>query len=156
MWCHCSVKVRNLRGETVTKHGKAADGLGLGRLVLQHVPVLRQETVFEPDDVGRNPGRWPSDSRETAVRNDVIAFCDNELVFVAQRIRHRPDPSKQSFASRRDVRAVLDILRRPEALRRRLVAFVEESLKGFENDGLVLFGCCVWHVHLLGLSSDDW
>jgi hypothetical protein len=60
-----------------------------------------------------------------------------------------------SNLTKRDVRAVLDVLRRPEAFCRRVVALVEESVEGFENDRLVLFGCCLWHVQLLGLSYDD-
>jgi hypothetical protein len=52
----------DLRREAVAKHGEAADGLGLDRFVLQHIPVLGQETVFKPNNVSRNPGRWPSDS----------------------------------------------------------------------------------------------
>ena len=77
--------------------------------------MLGQEPVFEPDNVGRDPGRGPSDSREAAVRDNVVAFGDDDLVFVAQRIGCRPDQSEQSFTSRRDVRAVLDVLQRPEA-----------------------------------------
>jgi hypothetical protein len=36
-----------LRGESITKHGRAADGFGLGRLVLRDIPMLLKETVFE-------------------------------------------------------------------------------------------------------------
>jgi hypothetical protein len=76
----------SLRGKAITKHRQAADGLGLSRLILQHILVLCQETVFESDNVGGNPGRGPSVSRETAVCDDVIAFRDDALVFIAQRI----------------------------------------------------------------------
>ena len=48
-----------LGGEAVTKHGKAADGLFLGCLVLQHIPMLGQKIVFEPDNVCRDPGCGP-------------------------------------------------------------------------------------------------
>ena len=130
---------------------EAADGLCLCGLVLQNIPVLGQKTVFESDNVGRNPGRGPSDSRETAVQDDIVAFCDNELVFVAQHIRRRKGQSKQSFASRRDVCAVLNVFRRPEALCCRVVAFVEESVEGFEDDRFVLFGCCSWHCSAPGV-----
>src|ERR1700677_2414704 len=73
-------------GEGVAEHGKAADRFGLGRLVLQHVPMLFENTVFEPDNVGCDPGGGPSHSREAAMRYDVIAFCDDELVFVIKRL----------------------------------------------------------------------
>jgi hypothetical protein len=66
----------------VAKHGKAADRFGLGRLVLQNVPMLFKKTVFEPDNVGGDPGGGPSQSREAAMRYDVIAFCNDELVLI--------------------------------------------------------------------------
>ena len=117
--------------------------------------MLFKNAIFEPDNVGGDPGGGSSHPSETAVRDDVIVFCNNELVFVAQRIWRRTDQSEQSFASRRDVRAMLDVLWRPETFCCRVVAFVEESIEGFEYDRLVLFGGCLWHVQLLGLCSDD-
>ena len=84
MWCDCCVKVRGLRREAIAKHGKAADGFFPRGFVLQYIPVLCQETVFESDNVGRNPGRGPSHPGETAMRDDIVALCDDELVFIAQ------------------------------------------------------------------------
>src|ERR1700724_2210454 len=75
-------------GECIAKHGKAADRFGLGRLVLQNVPMLFKNAAFEPDDVGCDPGGGPSHPREAAMRNDVIAFCNDELVLIAHRYRH--------------------------------------------------------------------
>ena len=37
------------------------------------------------------------------MRNDIVAFCDNELVLIAQRIRRRTHQSKQTFAPGGDV-----------------------------------------------------
>src|ERR1700722_15419544 len=51
------------------------------------------------------------------------------------------------------MRAMLDVFRRPEAFGCRVVAFVEESVEGFENDRLVLFRCCLCHVRLLGFLT---
>ena len=58
------------------------------RLVLKHVPVLRKKTVFEPDNVGGDPGCGPSDSAEALVRDNVITFGDDELILIAQCLRH--------------------------------------------------------------------
>src|ERR1700723_556864 len=96
-------------GECVSEHGKAAHRFGLGRLVLQNVPMLFKKTVFEPDDVGGDPGGGPSHPCEAAMRYDVIAFCDD----------------------------VLDVVRRPEAFRRRIVTLVEQCLECFEHDCLI-------------------
>jgi hypothetical protein len=133
---------------TLAKHGKAADGLCLCGLVLQHIPVFGQEAVFEPDNVGGDPCGGPPHPSKAVVRDDVIAFCDEELVLVAQGIWRRADKREQSFTSWRNVRAVLNVLRRSEAFCCRVIAFVEESVEGFENDRPVLFGCCLWHVQL--------
>jgi hypothetical protein len=78
-----------LLGECAAKHGKAADRFSFGGIVLQNVPMLSKNTVFEPDDVGGDPGCGPSHSSEAAMRYDVIAFCDDELVLIVQRLRHR-------------------------------------------------------------------
>jgi hypothetical protein len=51
--------------------------------------MLSKNPVFEPDNVGGDPGCGPSHSSEAAMRYDVIAFCDDELVLIAQRIWHR-------------------------------------------------------------------
>ena len=152
---NCRVQVRVLRGEAIAKHGKTTHRFFPRGLVLQHIPVLCQETVFESDNVGRDPGRGPSHPSEPAMRDDVVAFSDDELVFVAQGIWRRSDKSEQPFASRCDMRAVLDVLRRPELFCRSVVTFVEESLEGFENDRLVLFGCCLWHIQLR-VNCDGW
>ena len=149
------MKGRGLRREAIAKHGKAADGFFPSGFVLQYIPVLSQKAVLESDNVGRNPGRGPSHPREPAMRDHVVAFCDDELVFVAQGIWRRTNESEQPVASWRNVRAVLDVLRRPEALRGRVVAFVEERIEGFENDCLVLLGRRLGPIQLLELSSSD-
>src|SRR5580698_14062 len=155
MSCGCRVKVRDLPREAIAKHGKAADGFFPSGFVLQYIPVLSQKAVLESDNVGRNPGRGPSHPREPAMRDHVVAFCDDELVFITQGIWRRSNKSEQPFASRGDMRAVLDVLRRPELFCRRVVTFVEESVESLENDRLVLFGCCLWHVQL-HVSCDGW
>ena len=75
-------------GECVAEHGEAADRFGLGRLILQNVPMLFEKAAFEPDNVGGDPGSGPSHPREAAMRYDMVAFCDDDLVLVVQRIRH--------------------------------------------------------------------
>src|SRR6201998_349513 len=129
----CRMEVRGLRREAIAKHGKAADGFFPRGFVLQYIPMLGQKAVFESDNVGRNQGRGPSHPSEPAMRDDVVAFCDDELVFIAQGIWRRSDKSEQPFASRCDMRAVLDVLRRPESFCQRVVTFVEESVESFEN-----------------------
>ncbi len=79
-------------------------------LILQNVPMLSKNTVFEPDNVGCNPGGGPSNPTETAMRYDVITSCTEELVLVAHRFRHRADEIEQSFVTWY-VCAVLNVVR---------------------------------------------
>ncbi len=72
-------------GEAVAEHRQAAERLGLGRFVLEHVPVLGEPTVLDADDVGGDPGGGPAIAGEAPVRDHVIALCDDELVLVFQR-----------------------------------------------------------------------
>ncbi len=70
--------------ECVAEHWKAADRFGFGRLVLQDVPMLFQQTVFESDNVGGDPRGGPSIPTEAAVSYDIVTFCDYELILIAQ------------------------------------------------------------------------
>jgi hypothetical protein len=44
--------------EAVAKHRQAALRFGFCRFVLQHVPVLREMTILDPDNIGGDPGNW--------------------------------------------------------------------------------------------------
>ena len=47
-------------GEPVAEHRQPADGLGLGRLVLKHVPMLSEFAILDADDVsGDQAARRP-------------------------------------------------------------------------------------------------
>jgi hypothetical protein len=58
------------------------------------------------------------------VADDVIAFGQNQMIFITERCRKATHKIEQAIAAGRDVGAVLDIAFRPEALRRGVVAFV--------------------------------
>ena len=70
-------------------------------------------------------------------------MCSRRAVFLLlttfQGCRHALDEFEQSFASRLDVGAVLNILGRPVALRRNVVPFVEQGVEGFEHECFVFF-----------------
>jgi hypothetical protein len=71
------------------------------------------------------------------VDNDVIGLGDDELMFVTQRIRCAPDQIEQSIATRFNVRAVLDIVRRPILLSGRAVPLVKQRVEGVEHQRFV-------------------
>jgi len=59
--------------------GKALTDSALWPRPAGHPSALRAD-VLEPDDIGSDPGDRVSGSRESAVRDDIIAFGDDELV----------------------------------------------------------------------------
>src|ERR1700730_8108547 len=61
--------------------------------------------------------------------------------FVLQRWRHALDKVEQTFTPRLDVRAVLDIIRRPETLSSSIVALVEQRVESLQNKSLIRFRC---------------
>jgi hypothetical protein len=60
---------------------------------------------------------------------------------------------EQAVSARRDVRAVLDVFRRPESLRRCVIPLVEQGVECVEDESLIaVFGCC--HGILLHLGVE--
>jgi hypothetical protein len=76
------------------------------------------------------------------VDDDVVALRDDELMFVTQRVRCAADQIEKSIATRFDVSAVLDIVRRPILLRGGVVSLVKQCVEGVEPSAL-FFSCIV-------------
>src|SRR5580704_11513328 len=136
------------RGEPLAEHRQAADRLRRGRLVLKNVPMLGEPAVFEAHDVGGDPRRGTTVAGKTAVGDHIIPSGEDDVIFIAQRIRQGANEIEQAIAARRNMGAVLDVSVRPEALCGGVVAFVEQRVEGFENKRLVLCGRCCGHVVL--------
>src|ERR1700722_19782650 len=126
------------RGEPLAEHRQAADRLRRGRLVLKNVPMLGEPAVFEAHDVGGDPRRGTTVAGKTAVGDHIIPSGEDDVIFIAQRIRQGANEIEQAIAARRNMGAVLDVSVRPEALCGGVVAFVEQRVEGFENKRLVL------------------
>src|ERR1700694_4962022 len=56
------------------------------------------------------------------------------------------DEIEQTVAARCDMIAVLDVVRRPESFRGRIIALVKECVERFQDEGLVLFGSSLRHL----------
>src|ERR1700694_3028900 len=59
------------------------------------------------------------------------------------------DQREEALASRRNVRAVLNVVRRPETLRSCVVPLVEKRFEGLQHESLILFLDCLRHFILL-------
>src|SRR2546430_7782171 len=59
------------------------------------------------------------------------------------------DQREEALASGRNVRAVLNVVRRPETLRSGVVPLVEKRFEGLQHESLILFLDCLRHFILL-------
>src|ERR1700675_3692449 len=64
-------------------------------------------------------------------------------------VGHALDQREEALASRRNVRAVLNVVRRPETLRSGVVLLVEKRFESLQHEGLILFLDCLRHFILL-------
>src|SRR5258706_14496316 len=59
------------------------------------------------------------------------------------------DQREEALASRRNVRAMLNVVRRPETLRSGTVPLVEKCFESLQHESLILFLDCLRHFILL-------
>ena len=84
--------------------------------------------------------------------DDVVAFRDDKLMFVAQGVGRVADQIEQSIATRINVCAVLDIVRRPIPFSCLIVALVKQRVERFEYQRLIFLLYCLIHNNSLILS----
>ena len=61
----------------ISEHGQTALGLFLSRLVLNNVPVLGEQAILHPNDVGDDPGNGETTTGEATVHQDPVAVNDD-------------------------------------------------------------------------------
>src|SRR5947209_4726244 len=98
-------------GKRGPEHRQTASRLRFGRFILQNIPVFREHAVGHSDDIGGDPTSGPSSSRKPTMDDHVIVFSNDQARFVLQRRWRAPDQIEQAVAPRRDVRAVLNVVR---------------------------------------------
>ena len=107
-----------LHGERVAEHRPSALGLLFGGLVLDDVPVLGEDPVFDPEDVRSDPVHRHPEPRKTAVDDDEVAVRHDDAGLVIQSRREAPNEVEVAFATRRDVGPMLNVVRRRVAFSR--------------------------------------
>jgi hypothetical protein len=132
-------------GKRVSEHRVSALGLFLGRLVLDDIPMLDQDSILHPDNIRRNPVDRQPETRETAVDNDDVSLRYHYSWLIPQAGRNALDQVEETIPARLNVRAVLNVVGRPEALRCGIISLIEESVKGFQDNRLIVF--CFRIVH---------
>jgi hypothetical protein len=116
---------RPLSRKVIAEHRETAARLLSRGLVLDDVPVLRENSILHAHDVSDDPRRRLPETAESPVENDEIAGRRRKVVLVTQRRGQDLDQVKEPVAARRNMCAVLDVARRPEALGGSVVALVE-------------------------------
>src|ERR1700738_5494131 len=76
-------------------------------------------------------------------------MANGKPVLVVQSFRGPFDQGKKSLASGRNVRTVLNVVRRPETLGSGVVPLVEKRVESLQHESLVLFLDCLRHLILL-------
>src|ERR1700722_5151044 len=138
-------KILSAPGEGVSKHRVPALGLFLGSLVLNDIPVLDQDSVFQADNIRCNPVDGQPDTRETAVEDDDVSLRYDDSRLILEGGRNALDQVEEPLTARFNVRTMLNVVGRPEALRCAIISLVEESVEGFQDNCLIVFCFCIVH-----------
>src|ERR1700751_4905269 len=102
------------RGERVSKHRVSAFGLFLGSLVLNDIPMLKQDSVFHADNIRRNPVDRKPEAREAAVDDDEVSLRYGYSRLISEGGRDVLNQVEETVAARLNVRTVLNVAGRPE------------------------------------------
>src|SRR5580704_5445112 len=126
-------------GERVSKHWVSALGLFLGSLVLNDIPVLNQDSVFHADNIRRNPVDRQPETRETAVDDDDVSLRYDYSRLIPEGGRNALDQVEETVTARLNVRTVLNVVGRPEALRSGIISLIEQGVEGLQDNRLIVF-----------------
>jgi hypothetical protein len=99
--------------------------------------MLRQMSIFHPQNVRGYPCPRAAVSTESPVQHHTVALRQYEGVLVTQRVRQTADEAEQTVSPRRYVGAVLDVGFRPKLRRFRIIAPVEKRIECLQNIALV-------------------
>src|SRR6202011_5471194 len=83
-------------------------------LILDHIPMLDQNAIFDANDVRRNPVHREAEVRKSSVHDHKIFFRHNRSMLIFESWRKTLDEIKQAITTGSNVRAVLDVVRGPK------------------------------------------
>src|SRR3984957_172986 len=102
--------------------------------------MLDQDSVLNAHNIGGDPIHRSAETAKSPVHDHEFPFGYDRSRFVLQCWRKALDEIEQTFTTRCDVSAVLNVVPRPESFCGRIVAIVEEFVERFQDEELVLFG----------------
>jgi hypothetical protein len=107
--------------------------------------MLHQHAIGDAHHVSGDPTSWSSVTRKPAVHDHQIPFGHDGSVFVSQGRRRALDQIEEAFAPWRDMRAVLNVFRRPVPFGGLVVSFVEERIERLKDQRFVCLFDRLWH-----------
>src|ERR1700730_16047340 len=129
----------------VAKHGKAALGGRTRSLVLDHIPVLDQNAVLDPENVCGNPIHRSTETAKSPVHHHEVSLGHDRSGFVLQRWWDALDKIEKTLTARCDMSAVLNVVRGPVALGRYVVSLLKRVSKASRTSAL-FFSCLVGFI----------
>ena len=100
------------------------------------IPVFKQDSVFHADNVCRN--HRPPDAGEPAVDDDEVSLGYDYSGLILERGRGALDQVEETVTARLNLRAVLNVVGRPEALRCRIISLIKQGLEGLQHNCLIV------------------
>src|ERR1700730_7040251 len=110
----------------VPAHVPLAYRLFFGRFILNDVPKLHKDSVLNAHNICGNPIHRSTATAKSPVHDHEVSLSHGRSPFVLQRWRKALDEIEQTFTTRPDMSAVLNVVRRPGSLCGRVIALVEE------------------------------
>src|SRR5258705_6799795 len=100
--------------------------------------MLDEYTLLNAHNICGNPIHRSPEIAESSVHDHKVSLSHDHSRLVLQRWRDAFDQIEQTFTTRRDMSAVLDVVRGPESLRCCILAFVEKGVESLKDQCLVL------------------
>src|SRR5260370_36274026 len=96
--------------ESLSEHRSATFRLFSCGLILNHIPMLDQNAIFDANDVRRNPVHGLSEARKSPVHDNEVSLSNDHSRFVLQRWWDALDKIEQAFSAMLNMGAVLNVV----------------------------------------------
>jgi hypothetical protein len=93
------------------EHGSFAFRLFFCGFILNYIPMLDEDSVLDAHDIRGNPIHRSTETAESAVHDHEVSLGHDRSRFVLQRWRDALDKVEKTLAARRDMSAVLNVVR---------------------------------------------
>src|SRR6267154_3573248 len=137
---------RSSGGKRIAEHGQPAPRLLAGGLILDHVPVLRQQSVLDANNVEHDPFRGQAEATKPAMQHHHVALRHDQTVLIFTLGRDALNQAEEPVAPRWYMGAMLNVVGRPELLCCDEVLLIEQCLERFEDKCLVSLECKFAHL----------